>query len=73
MRSDKRDMFAARRRINKELDGEGVLLSDSMNLERETALYREARRYSWRRCNRIYRKDFGDGKKKTNSDWYLKL
>jgi hypothetical protein len=46
MRSDKRDMFAARRRINKELDGEGVLLSDSMNLKRETALYREARRYS---------------------------
>jgi len=38
MRSDKRDMFAARRRINKELDGEGVLLSDSMNLERKTAL-----------------------------------
>jgi hypothetical protein len=35
-----------------------------MNLERETALYREARRYSWRRCNRIYRKDFDDGKKK---------
>jgi len=31
-------MFAARRRINKELDGEGVLLSDSMNLERKTAL-----------------------------------
>jgi hypothetical protein len=41
-----------------------------MNLERETALYREARRYSWRRCNRIYRKDFGDGKKK-NKFWLV--